>query len=193
VLGLSGLLPEFQHTLDTGFRAVYYHAKGYMDFGTPEYHDVLPAACSGLCLASTTAMAFAVLTYLQPVPPAEPIVQQQRSDRASGSIGGKVSSSSSSRRGRSAGESSSSGDSSTGGQLTPNNYVGFILPYGGLQHIASFEEFTPSMVNSALAGAKFLGQALTSLEVRTAKESVPVHVMQCWFGGVDGSAPPSCC
>eukprot|EP00883_Tetradesmus_obliquus_P009030 jgi/Sobl393_1/19797/SZX59710.1 len=49
-----------------------------MDFGTPEYHDILPAACSGLCLASITALAFAVLMYLQPVSPSEPIIKQQR-------------------------------------------------------------------------------------------------------------------
>ena len=81
VLGLSGLLTQFQATLGTGFAAVYYHCKGYMDFGTPEYHDIVPAACSGLCLASITALAFAVLTYLQPVSPAEPIIKQQRGGR----------------------------------------------------------------------------------------------------------------
>jgi hypothetical protein len=35
--------------------------------------------------------------------------------------------------------------------------MGFTLPYGGMQHVSSFDEVTPSMVNAALAGAKFLG------------------------------------
>ena len=113
VLGLSGLLTQFQATLGTGFAAVYYHCKGYMDFGTPEYHDILPAACSGLCLASITALAFAVLTYLQPVSPAEPIIKQQRGagSPSSSSCAGAASSSggeSSSRR-RSSSNSSSGG------------------------------------------------------------------------------------
>jgi hypothetical protein len=34
--------------------------------------------------------------------------------------------------------------------------MGFTLTYGGLQHVATFDEVTPSMVNAALAGAKFL-------------------------------------
>jgi hypothetical protein len=154
VLGLSGLLPKFQQTVGTGFCAVYYHAKGYMDFGTPEYHDILPASCSGLCLASITAMAHVVLTYLQPLSPAEPIVKQQRAGSAIGSIGAEVSSNSS---------------SSTGSQRTPNNALGFILPYGGLQHVASWEEVTPSMVNSALAGAKFLGNSFDKSKGKSSK------------------------
>jgi uncharacterized membrane protein YgcG len=106
VLGLSGLLAQFQATLGTGFSAVYYHCKGYMDFGMPEYHDILPAACSGLCLASITALAFAVLTYLQPVSPAEPIVKQQRG-------AGSASSSCGSQSSSSGGESSSGSSSSS--------------------------------------------------------------------------------
>jgi hypothetical protein len=35
VLGLSGMLAQFQATLGTGFSAVYYHCKGCMDFGMP--------------------------------------------------------------------------------------------------------------------------------------------------------------
>ena len=177
LLGLSGLLGQFQATLGTGFSAVYYHAKGFIDFGAPEYHDILPAACSGLCLASITALAFVVLTYLQPVSPAEPIVKQQRgagsaSSSAASSSGSEGSSSSSglesssscgessSRdRGRSSSSSSGGEASITGTQRTPNNAMGFTLPYGGLQHVASFDEATPSMVNAALAGAKFLGNS----------------------------------
>jgi hypothetical protein len=37
--------------------------------------------------------------------------------------------------------------------------MGFTLPYGGLQHAASFDQVTPSMVNAALAGAKFLNNS----------------------------------
>jgi hypothetical protein len=77
LLGLSGVLAEFQGSLGTGSRAIYYYAKGHMDFTTHEYHDILPPACIGLCLASITCLAFAVLAYLQPVSPAEPIVKQQ--------------------------------------------------------------------------------------------------------------------
>jgi hypothetical protein len=47
----------------------------------------------------------------------------------------------------------------TGTQRTPNNAMGFTLPYGGLQHVATFDEVTPSMVNAALAGAKFLSNS----------------------------------
>ena len=174
VLGLSGLLAHFQATLGTGFSAVYYHCKGYMDFGMPEYHDILPASCSGLCLASITALAFVVLTYLQPVSPAEPIVKQQRGagsasssaasssgseGSSSSSSGGENSSNNSRRRGRSSSSSSSIGEASTGTQRTPNNAMGFTLAYGGLQHVASFDEVTPSMVNAALAGAKFLNNS----------------------------------
>jgi len=82
---------------------------------------------------------------------------------SSSSCAGAASSSgseSSSRR-RSSGNSSSSSSGGegniTGTQHTLNNAMGFTLPYGGLQHVASFDEVTPSMVNSALAGAKFLG------------------------------------
>jgi hypothetical protein len=41
LLGLSGLLAQFQATLGIGFSAVYYHCKGYMDFCMPEFHDIL--------------------------------------------------------------------------------------------------------------------------------------------------------
>uniref|UniRef100_A0A383VW58 Uncharacterized protein n=1 Tax=Tetradesmus obliquus TaxID=3088 RepID=A0A383VW58_TETOB len=174
VLGLSGLLAHFQATLGTGFSAAYYHCMGNMDFGMPEYHDILPASCSGLCLASITALAFVVLTYLQPVSPAEPIVKQQRGagsasssaasssgseGSSSSSSGGENSSNNSRRRGRSSSSSSSIGEASTGTQCTPNNAMGFTLAYGGLQHVASFDEVTPSMVNAALAGAKFLNNS----------------------------------
>jgi hypothetical protein len=37
--------------------------------------------------------------------------------------------------------------------------MGLTLPYGGLQHVATFDEVTPSMVNAALAGAKFLSKS----------------------------------
>lgn len=94
-LGLTGLLPQFQDSLGSGFSAVYHHAKGCMDFGTPEFQDVLLAACSGLCLASITALAFAVLTHLQPVSPAEVIVRQQRGSLGASIANGNSSSSSS--------------------------------------------------------------------------------------------------
>jgi hypothetical protein len=156
LLGLSGLLAQFQATLGTDFSAVYYHCKGYMDCGMPEFHDILPAACSGLCLASITALAFVVLTYLQPVSPAQPIVKQQRgagsaSNSAASSSGSEGSSSSSglesssscgesSSRDRGRSSSSSGGEASiTGTQRTPNHAMGFTLPYGGLQHVATFD------------------------------------------------------
>jgi hypothetical protein len=169
-------LAQFQAILGTGFSAVYYHAKGFMDFGAPENHDILPAACSGLCLASITALVFAVLTYLQPVSPAEPIVKQQRGAGSASSSCGESSSNSSRGRGRS---SSSGGEASiTGTQRTPNNAMGFALPYGGLQHVATFDEVTPSMVNAALAGAKFLGN---SFEKSTGKSCYCGHVDVCPF------------
>jgi hypothetical protein len=140
-----------------------------MDFGVPEYHDILPAACSGLCLASITTLAFVVLMYLRPISAAEPILKQQRGAGSasssscagvSSSSGGETSSSSSRRRSSSNSSSSSGGEGSiTAGQRTPNNAMWFTLPYGGLQHVASFDEVTPSMVNAALAGAKYLGNS----------------------------------
>jgi hypothetical protein len=81
-------------------------------------------------------------------------MKQQRAGSASGSIGAEVSSNSS---------------SSTGSQRTPNNALGFILPYGGLQHVASWEEVTPSMVNSALAGAKFWGNSFDKSKGKSSK------------------------
>lgn len=44
----------------------------------PPVGDILPASCSGLCLAAIINLAFVVLTYLSPSPPDTPIVQQQR-------------------------------------------------------------------------------------------------------------------
>jgi hypothetical protein len=141
-----------------------------MDFTMPECHDILPAACSGLCLASITCLAFVVLTYLQPVSPAEPIVKQERG-------GGSASSSSSSSGGEGSSSSSSGGEaSSIGAQHTPNNAVGFTLPYGGLQHVASFDKVTPEMVNAALSGAKFLrSRRVRTVALQSSTSTVGSH------------------
>jgi len=62
-LGLAGVLKQFQDRRGTGFTGTYYHAKGYMDFSSPDHHDILPASCSGLCLASIITLCFTVLMY----------------------------------------------------------------------------------------------------------------------------------
>ena len=50
---------------------------GY-DYGVPDYVDILPGSCSGICLAAIINLCFVVLTYLQPQSPARPVVQQKR-------------------------------------------------------------------------------------------------------------------
>jgi hypothetical protein len=38
---------------------------GY-NYGSPDYVDILPPSCSGLCLAAVINLCFEVLAYLQP-------------------------------------------------------------------------------------------------------------------------------
>uniref|UniRef100_A0A383WP04 Uncharacterized protein n=1 Tax=Tetradesmus obliquus TaxID=3088 RepID=A0A383WP04_TETOB len=79
---------------------------GY-DYGCPDYVDILPPSCSGLCLAAVINLCFVVLTYLQPQSPARAVVPRGRG-------------------GRSAAQP----------QQTLNNPNGFVWgPYGGLQHV----------------------------------------------------------
>lgn len=53
-----------------------YHCKHGYDYGTPDAVDILPASCSGLCLAAITTLAFVVLSFLTPSPPDAPIVKK---------------------------------------------------------------------------------------------------------------------
>jgi hypothetical protein len=55
---------------------VSYHCKHGYNYGTPYPVDILPANCSGLCLAAITTLAFVVLTFLTPSPPDTPIVKK---------------------------------------------------------------------------------------------------------------------
>jgi hypothetical protein len=55
---------------------VSYHCKHGYDYGTPDPVDILPASCSGLCLAAITTLAFVVLSFLTPSPPDAPIVKK---------------------------------------------------------------------------------------------------------------------
>ncbi|WIA34768.1 hypothetical protein OEZ86_013074 [Tetradesmus obliquus] len=86
---------------------INYHCKNGYDYGSPDYVDILPPSCSGLCLAAVINLCFMVLTYLQPQSPARAVVPRGRG-------------------GRSAAQP----------QQTLNNPNGFVWgPYGGRQHV----------------------------------------------------------
>lgn len=51
-----------------------YHAKHLQAYGNFDPVDILPATCTGLCLAACLVMAFTVLQWLQPTPPDRPII-----------------------------------------------------------------------------------------------------------------------
>jgi hypothetical protein len=53
-----------------------YPIKHGYEYGTPDPVDILPASCSGLCLAAITTLAFVVLSFLTPSPPDTPIVKK---------------------------------------------------------------------------------------------------------------------
>jgi hypothetical protein len=57
---------------------VSYHCKHGYDYGSPDPVDILPASCSGLCLAAITNMAFVVLTYLSPTSPDIPAIKLRK-------------------------------------------------------------------------------------------------------------------
>jgi hypothetical protein len=57
---------------------VSYHCKHGYDYGSPDPVDILPASCSGLCLAAIINMAFVVLTYLSPSSPDTPAIKQRK-------------------------------------------------------------------------------------------------------------------
>jgi hypothetical protein len=53
-----------------------YHAKYQQSYGASEPVDILPANCSGLCMAACLSLAFVVLHWLQATPPDKPIVKK---------------------------------------------------------------------------------------------------------------------
>ncbi len=55
---------------------VSYHCKHGYAYGPPDPVDILPASCSGLCLAAVSTLAFVVLSFLTPKPPTTPIVKK---------------------------------------------------------------------------------------------------------------------
>jgi len=178
-LGLAGVLKQFQDRRGTGFTGTYYHAKGYMDFSSPDHHDILPASCSGLCLASIITLCFTVLMYLQPTSPSEPIArkparrhkpsssQQEDSDCTDGddgasSSGGETSSrSTNSSAGHQQNHPSDARSAGSAQQLTANNICGFMFPYGGLQHLGEPGQASARLINTAVTAAKFLNNSFT--------------------------------
>jgi hypothetical protein len=126
---------------------------GY-DYGSPDYVDILPPSCSGLCLAAVINLCFVVLAYLQPQSPARPVVPRGRGSRSS---------------------------SAAQPQQTLNNPNGFVWGlYGGLQHVlaadADDDDAQPArrgvvgdgladVVNAAISGASgFLGGCWVKLK-----------------------------
>ena len=113
-----------------------YHAKFQQSYSANEPVDILPASCSGLCMAACLSLAFVVLQWLQATPPDKPIVVKGTVNR------------------------------------TRNNSCGWVIPYGGLQHLTpeQVEEFANSRtatgsdgladyVSSAESSAGFLKEA----------------------------------
>ena len=58
-----------------------YHAKFQQSYGASEPVDILPANCSGLCMAACLSLAFVVLQWLQATPPNKPIVKKDTTNR----------------------------------------------------------------------------------------------------------------
>ena len=75
--------------------------------------DILPANCSGLCMAACLSLAFVVLQWPQATPPDKPIVVKGTVNR------------------------------------THNNSCGWVIPYGGLQHLTP--EQVEELANSRTA------------------------------------------
>ena len=113
-----------------------YHAKFQQSYSANEPVDILPANCSGLCMAACLSLAFVVLQWLQATPPDKPIVVKGTVNRIR------------------------------------NNSCGWVIPYGGLQHLTpeQVEEFANSRaatgsdgladyVSSAESSAGFLKEA----------------------------------
>jgi hypothetical protein len=57
---------------------VSYHCKHGYDYSSPNPVDILPASCSGLCLAAILNQAFVVLTYLSPTSPDTPAIKLRK-------------------------------------------------------------------------------------------------------------------
>ena len=58
-----------------------YHAKYQQSYGASEPVDILPANCSGLCMAACLSLALVVLQWLQATPPDKPIVVKGTANR----------------------------------------------------------------------------------------------------------------